>query len=85
MSAPSAETQATPYDDGALYDLAMGGVNYDLDYYLSLARAAGGPILEVCCGTGRVLLPCLREGLDVEGLDLAPALARDLAKAAYRL
>src|SRR5262249_49192438 len=70
----TSETEASPYDDGALYDLAMGEYAYDLDYYTGLARAAAGPILEVCCGTGRVTLPCLRAGLDIEGLDLAPAL-----------
>jgi SAM-dependent methyltransferase len=74
MSTSSAQIEATPYDDGMLYDLAMGQVDYDLDFCLGLARAAGGPILEVCCGTGRVLLPILRAGFDVDGLDLAPAL-----------
>jgi SAM-dependent methyltransferase len=74
MSTPAAPIQATPFDDGLLYDLAMGEIDYGLDFYRGLARSAGGPILEVCCGTGRVLLPLLRDGLDADGLDLAPAL-----------
>src|SRR5262249_22071154 len=85
MSTPSAPPEATPYDDGALYDLWMGQCDYDLDFYLGLARAAGGPVLEVCCGTGRVMLPCLREGLDVDGLDLAPTLLERLRHKAAAL
>jgi SAM-dependent methyltransferase len=74
MPIPTAQTATSPYDDAMLYDLGMEQYTWDLDYYLELARAAGGPILEVCCGTGRVLLPMLRAGLNVDGLDLAPAL-----------
>jgi len=85
MPTPSAQAEASPYDDGVLYDLIMGEVDYGLDFYLGLARAAGGPGLEVCCGTGRVLLPCLREGLDVDGLDLAPALLERLRDKAAAL
>jgi SAM-dependent methyltransferase len=85
MSEPSAEPEATPFDDGMLYDLGMDQYTHDLDYYLGLARAAGGPVLEVCCGTGRVTLPCLREGLDVDGLDLAPALLDRLRQKAAAL
>jgi hypothetical protein len=29
----------------------------DLPFYLHLAKRSGGPILEIACGTGRVLLP----------------------------
>lgn len=64
----------TPYDDGALYDVFFENFDQGLDFYLDLARAADGPILDVACGTGRVMLPCLKEGLDVDGLDLASAM-----------
>jgi len=42
----------------------------------------GQPALDVACGTGRVLIPLLRAGLDVEGSDLSPdmlALCRERA------
>src|SRR5258706_7466132 len=65
---PKLET-ATPFDDGALYDVLFDRFDYGLDFYLGLARAAGGPVLEVACGTGRVLLPCLKAGFDVDGPD----------------
>lgn len=84
MQAPAAEP-ATSFDDGVLYDLAIGAYGDDLDFYLGLAKAANGPILDLACGTGRILLPCLQAGMDVEGLDLSPAmLARLRHKAAAR-
>ena len=43
----------------------------DVDFFVSLAREAGGPVLEVACGTGRVLIPTARAGVEVVGLDLS--------------
>ncbi|MEN8150207.1 MAG: class I SAM-dependent methyltransferase [Planctomycetota bacterium] len=40
--------------------------------YAALARETGGRVLELGCGTGRLLLPLAREGLEVTGLDDAP-------------
>jgi SAM-dependent methyltransferase len=41
----------------------------DLPFYLALAKRSGGPVLEIACGTGRVLLPIAREGIAIEGVD----------------
>lgn len=41
----------------------------DLEFYAELAGEAGGPVLELGCGTGRVLLPMLQAGAEVCGLD----------------
>jgi len=41
----------------------------DLPFYLELAEQIGGPILEVACGTGRVLLPLARKGIEIHGVD----------------
>jgi SAM-dependent methyltransferase len=41
----------------------------DLPFYLDLAKASGGPVLEIACGTGRILLPIARESIDIEGVD----------------
>jgi SAM-dependent methyltransferase len=43
----------------------------DIDFYLRFAAAAGDPILELGCGTGRVLLPLAGAGHRVCGLDLS--------------
>jgi SAM-dependent methyltransferase len=75
----------SPFDDGDLYDLLYGGFPYGRDFYVGLAQAAGGPVLDVCCGTGRILLPCLEAGVDIEGVDgSAPMLARLKHKAHER-
>jgi SAM-dependent methyltransferase len=41
----------------------------DLPFYLELAEQTPGPVLEVACGTGRVLLPIARKGIDIHGVD----------------
>jgi SAM-dependent methyltransferase len=41
----------------------------DLPFYLDLAEQTAGPILEVACGTGRVLLPIARKGIEIHGVD----------------
>ena len=54
------------YYDGAY--LAMQDL-VDTPFYLELAKESGGPVLEIGCGTGRVLLPIAREGIDIHGVD----------------
>lgn len=72
----------SPFEDGALYEVLFHDFSYGLEYYLGLAREAG-PVLDVCCGTGRVMIPALQAGLDVEGVDLfEPMLDRLREKAA---
>ena len=41
----------------------------DAPFYLELARQSGGPVLEIGCGTGRVLLPIARDGIEIHGVD----------------
>lgn len=41
----------------------------DLPFYLDLAKQTAGPVLEVACGTGRVLLPIARKGIEIHGVD----------------
>ena len=43
----------------------------DVAFFVEEARAAGGPVLEVGCGTGRVLIPTARAGVEIVGLDLS--------------
>ena len=44
----------------------------DADFYRGLARDSDGPVLELGCGTGRVLLPIASEGIPCTGLDASP-------------
>jgi SAM-dependent methyltransferase len=43
----------------------------DVDYWVQAALASGGPVLELGCGTGRVLIPTAQAGIDTVGLDLS--------------
>jgi SAM-dependent methyltransferase len=40
-------------------------------YYQRLIEMSGQPALDLGCGTGRLLLPYLRAGLDVDGCDIS--------------
>lgn len=52
------------------YDLWFGDDPHeDHPFYRRLLEDDGEPGLEVACGTGRLLLPYLRDGLEVEGVD----------------
>ena len=56
----------------ALYD-AVYAERDDVSFWQAMAAATGGsPILELGCGTGRVLLPLARAGFEITGIDLAP-------------
>lgn len=55
---------------------------FGLDFYVDLARQARGAILDIACGTGRILLPCLQAGADGDGLDLSEAMLNTLRKKA---
>jgi SAM-dependent methyltransferase len=43
----------------------------DVAFFVDAAVKAGGPVLEVGCGTGRVLIPTARAGVEIVGLDLS--------------
>jgi SAM-dependent methyltransferase len=51
------------------HDVECGGYDADLTLWRDLAREAGGPVLDVGAGTGRVALRLAGEGLDVTALD----------------
>jgi SAM-dependent methyltransferase len=56
------------------YDLFYGERDDDVQMYRDFALAADGPILEVGCGTGRVLVPLALDGHQVTGLELSDAM-----------
>jgi SAM-dependent methyltransferase len=63
------------------YDLENADFTEDLDFWLELADEYGDPVLELGCGTGRVLLHLARRGHAVTGIDNSPEmLARLEAK-----
>lgn len=78
------------YLDAELYDHEYRRRREDLRYYRALAcEAIAGapevgtlPLLELGCGTGRLLVPLVRDGHQVVGIDNQPAM---LARCATRL
>jgi SAM-dependent methyltransferase len=46
----------------------------DAEYFVKAAIASGGPVLELGCGTGRLLLQTAKAGIEVTGLDLSPTM-----------
>jgi SAM-dependent methyltransferase len=73
---------------GALYDaVPLYAQRADVAFYVAeaerVAGERGGAVLELGCGTGRILLPIARTGLRITGIDESPAmLARCRAKLA---
>ena len=62
-----------PYDDWAdIYDAVHADLTHDIDFYVELARASGGPTLELGCGTGRISLAIAQQGIAVTGIDISP-------------
>jgi SAM-dependent methyltransferase len=55
---------------GQLYDaVPVYGSRRDVQFYVAQASPVAGPILELGCGTGRILLPLARAGHTIVGLD----------------
>src|ERR687894_826471 len=74
------EEYADPVDYDWRYSSGTG-----VAFYSALAWEAGGPVLEIACGTGRVAIPIARQGFAVTGLDVVPPMldrARFKAEAA---
>lgn len=63
-----------------IYDLLHAEFKKDIPFWLDLAEKTGDPILEIGCGTGRLLLPLAQAGHRVVGIDAAPAML-ELAQA----
>src|SRR6478672_7335327 len=58
------------------YDYVSPGIAGDVEFYVEEARRAGSPVLELACGTGRLLVPIAQAGIEVTGLDISqPMLA----------
>lgn len=69
----------------AIYDVRASGRTADIDFYVDQAVKIGGPVLDLCCGTGRISIPIAQRGISVTGLDMQPQLlahARQKATAA---
>jgi SAM-dependent methyltransferase len=73
----------TSYESGAyeyrglmaeLWDVFRGDTSAweDRFFYLDVVREFGPPVLDVGCGSGRILLDYLQQGIDIDGVDNSP-------------
>lgn len=60
--------------DAAFYDYYSTGLEGDVDFYVAEARLAGSTVLELGCGTGRILIPIAQAGVPIVGLDRSPSM-----------
>jgi SAM-dependent methyltransferase len=77
---------SSPYDPIAdLYDSWSRSVVEDVAFYLEEARAAGGPVVELGVGTGRIALPIARAGIPVVGVDSSERMLEVCRRRAARM
>jgi SAM-dependent methyltransferase len=67
---PQPPAQHNPFDALArYYDWEHASYDADVPLYQDFARRTGGPILELACGSGRLMAPLLEVGERVVGVD----------------
>ena len=75
-------TRSAVEDRVIWHDVECASYSADLGVWRELASAAGGPVLDVGAGTGRVAIDLAERGHDVWALDADPALVDALAERA---
>ena len=68
-----------------VYDMIYGNYKEDLDFYKREARKAKGKVLEIACGTGRIYLELLKDGIDAYGIDISENMLKVLKEKAKKL
>jgi len=65
----------TLYDRiASIYDPWSRSVTEDVEFYVEQALAAGGPVVELAVGTGRIAIPTAMAGVHVIGVDSSPGM-----------
>ena len=82
MTAAPGSNEAVRDALARLYDLDLVEDPGDLDLYLALAARAGGPVLELAAGTGRIAVPLAEAGHAVTAVDIDPAMLARLRRRA---
>jgi ubiquinone/menaquinone biosynthesis C-methylase UbiE len=66
------------YDSPDLYDLLFTDQGRSVTWYRALAHEAGGKVLDIACGTGRLTLALARDGCEVHAVDLSENMLKHL-------
>lgn len=69
------------------WDLFRGDTSTweDRFFYLDVVKKYGQPVLDVGCGTGRILLDFIQQGIDIDGVDNSPDMLALLQQKAEKL
>ncbi len=62
------------YADPIIYDQENSSFEPDGPFFLEMAQQAGGPVLDLGCGSGRMTIPFAQSGIDITGLDIVPGM-----------
>lgn len=60
-----------------LYD-GLNPIEHDVELYCQQAADVDGRVLEIGCGTGRVYLQLLRQGVDAYGIEISREMLAEL-------
>ncbi|HWJ36788.1 MAG TPA: class I SAM-dependent methyltransferase [Steroidobacteraceae bacterium] len=69
------------YVDGRHYD-RLFSPSGDIEFFVDQARTLSGPVLELACGTGRILQPIADVGFAATGIDLSPGMLAEARRKA---
>ncbi len=58
------------------YDVEHAHFDEDLNLYVNFAELCSGPLLELACGSGRLLVPLAREGYELTGVDSSASMLK---------
>lgn len=69
------------------WDLLRGDTSDwgDRPFYRDIIRASGQPALDIGCGTGRLLLDYMADGIDIDGVDSSPEMLEICRQKAQKL
>jgi ubiquinone/menaquinone biosynthesis C-methylase UbiE len=69
------------------WDLFRGDTSTweDRFFFLDVVKKYGGPVLDIGCGTGRILLDFMQQGIDIDGVDNSPEMLALLKQKAEKL
>src|SRR5436305_275921 len=80
-----------PWRENAVYPenfddvVPFQGLAFDVKRYEEIAHEKGGPVLELCCGTGRVAIPLAQAGFNVTAVDNSKDLLEQFGRNVQRV
>lgn len=58
------------------YDRLLDNEGLDIEYYSKAIGSKSRKVLELACGTGRLIIPLIKSGHAVDGIDISPDMLR---------